>query len=247
MKDNFSAQAVSYAQFRPGYPDALIEYITSFAAEKDAALDLATGNGQVAHKLASHFKKVFATDISEKQLAGALKADNIFYRKEPAEQTSFEDDAFNLITVAQAVHWFDFSIFYKEVYRILKPEGVFAVLGYGLLSTNERTDKILRHYYYDIVGPYWDAERKYIDEGYQTIPFPFKEIETVNWSQSFTWSFEQLAGYLETWSASQHYRKKTGINPLDLIRHELSLVWETTNKQVTFPLLLRVGRPFTKF
>ncbi|RZJ65810.1 MAG: class I SAM-dependent methyltransferase [Flavobacterium sp.] len=247
MKDNFSAQAVSYAQFRPGYPDALIDYITSFVPEKDIALDLATGNGQVAKKLAPHFKKVFATDISEKQLENAAQADNIVYKKEPAEHTSFEDNTFNLITVAQAVHWFDFSVFYKEAYRILKPDGVFAALGYGLFSTNERTDKILRHYYYDIVGPYWDAERKHIDARYRTIPFPFKEIETVDWSESFVWTFEQLTGYLETWSATQHYKKKTGINPVDLIRHELSLVWPTTNMKVTFPLLLRIGRPFTKF
>lgn len=247
MKDNFSAQAVSYAQFRPGYPDALIDYVTSFVSEKKTALDLATGNGQVAVKLAPHFQKVFATDISARQLENAIAAENIVYRQEPAEQTSFEDNTFNLITVAQAVHWFDFSVFYKEVYRILKPDGVFAALGYGLLSTNERTDKILHHFYYDIVGPYWDAERKYIDERYRTIPFPFKEVETVDWSESFVWSVAQLTGYLETWSATQHYMKKTGINPVDLIRHELELVWPTTNMKVTFPLLLRIGRPFTKF
>lgn len=247
MKDNFSAQAVSYAQFRPGYPDALIEYIASFATEKHLALDLATGSGQVAHKLARHFDKVFATDISQKQLAQAAKAENIVYKCEPAESTSFEDNAFDLITVAQAVHWFDFSIFYKEAYRIIKPDGVFAVLGYGLPTTNGRTDKILQHFYRDIVGPYWDAERKFVDEGYRTIPFPFKEIETVDWSESHIWSIEHLTGYLETWSATQHYYKKTGINPVDLIRHELSLVWESTDKRVTFPLLLRIGRPFTKF
>ncbi|NUY81171.1 class I SAM-dependent methyltransferase [Flavobacterium sp. MAH-1] len=247
MKDNFSAQATKYAQNRPQYPQALIDYIASFAQERGKALDLATGNGQVAHKLASKFETVFATDISQKQLDQAEKASNIIYKLERAEQTSFEDNTFDLITVAQAVHWFDFTVFYKEIYRILKPEGVFAILGYGLFSTNERADAIISHFYRDIIGPYWDAERRYVEENYQTIPFPFKEIETITWTNDFEWTTGQLLGYLESWSATQHYKSKTGINPVDLVRGELSLVWEASDKKVHFPLLLRVGRPYTKF
>lgn len=247
MKDNFSAQATKYAQNRPQYPQALIDYIASFARERGKALDLATGNGQVAHKLASKFETVFATDISQKQLDQAERASNIIYKLERAEQTSFEDNTFDLITVAQAVHWFDFTVFYKEIYRILKPEGVFAILGYGLFSTNERADAVISHFYRDIIGPYWDAERRYIEENYQTIPFPFKEIETIPWTNDFEWTTSQLLGYLESWSATQHYKDKTGINPVDLVRGELSLVWEASDKKVHFPLLLRVGRPYTKF
>jgi ubiquinone/menaquinone biosynthesis C-methylase UbiE len=247
MKDNFSTQAPSYAQFRPQYPAEMIEYVVSQVHNKETALDLATGNGQVAKKLSPFFQTVFATDISEKQLQNAETAGNLTYRLESAEQTGFEDNSFDLITVAQAVHWFDFSIFYKEVYRILKPGGIFAIMGYGLFSTNPRTDEILRHFYYDIVGPYWDKERKYIDENYQTIPFPFEEIETQKFINTFTWSIEQLTGYLDTWSATQHYKKKVGIDPVDLIRAELSLVWEKTDKKVAFPQLLRIGRPFRKF
>lgn len=247
MKDNFSAQAKKYAQNRPQYPDALIDYISSFASERHKALDLATGNGQVAQKLSGRFDLVFATDISQKQLDHAVQAPNISYKLEKAEHTSFEDNSFDLITVAQAIHWFDFSIFYKELYRILKPDGVFAVLGYGLFSTNERADKIIRHFYHDIVGPYWDAERRYVEENYETVPFPFKEIETIPWANDFEWTASQLFGYLESWSATQHYKRKTGIDPIDLIRGELSLVWEASDKKVHFPLLLRIGRPYTKF
>lgn len=247
MKDNFSAQATKYAQYRPQYPQALIDYICTFVRTQGKALDLATGNGQVAQKLSTRFQSVYATDISEKQLQNAFKADNITYKLETAEQTSFDDNCFDLITVGQAVHWFDFSIFYKEVYRILKPEGVFAVLGYSLPLTNPRADAVIAHFYNDIIGSYWDSERKLIEENYQTIPFPFKEIETLPWQNEFEWNISQLLGYLESWSATQHYKKKTGINPVDLIRGELSLVWEAGDKKVRFPLLLRIGRPYTKF
>lgn len=247
MKDHFSAQARTYAQHRPHYPQALIDYVCSFVHEPGKALDLATGNGQVARKLSTRFESVYATDISEKQLENAFKAPNIIYKRERAEATSFEDNSFDLITVGQAVHWFDFSIFYKEIYRILKPDGVFAILGYGLLSTNPRADAVISHFYRDIIGPYWDAERRLVEEHYQTIPFPFKEIETLPWQNDFEWTSAELFGYLESWSATQHYKDKTGINPVDLIRGELSLVWEAGDKKVRFPLLLRIGRPYTKF
>lgn len=242
MKDNFSKQAVDYSKFRPQYPEEMIEFIVSFVNNKSTALDVATGNGQVAHKLSTHFKKVFATDISQKQLDNVIQADNIIYSKESAEKTSFENQEFDLIIVAQAVHWFDFELFYKEIYRILKPEGIFAVMGYGLFSTNPDSDKILQHFYYNIVGPYWDAERKYLDESYETIPFPFEEIPAEKFENQFSWTFEALIGYLQTWSSVQHYISKINQNPIDLIYDDLKDSWEKNNPKVTFPLLLRIGK-----
>jgi ubiquinone/menaquinone biosynthesis C-methylase UbiE len=242
MKDNFSTQAQGYSKYRPYYPAEMIAYVASFAENKQSALDVATGNGQVAVELSGYFKQVYATDISEKQLENALQKDNITYIKERAEQTSFADKQFDLITVAQAIHWFDFDAFYKEVYRILKPDGIFAVLGYGLFNVTGEAEKLLEHFYYDITGPYWDAERRYLDENYTTIPFPFEEIEVEQFTNEFTWTFEQLTGYLETWSAVQHYIKNNGTNPVDLIRDELKEYWEKGDRKVTFPLLLRIGK-----
>lgn len=242
MKDNFSKQASGYSKFRPQYPDELIRYIVSFVKNKSLALDVATGNGQVAYKLSAFFDTVYGIDISQNQLDNAIQADNIIYKVSPAEKTTFGDQKFDLITVAQAVHWFDFDSFYKEVYRILKPDGIFAVLGYGLFSTNVDSDKILRDFYYSIVGPYWDAERRYLDENYLTIPFPFEEQVVEKFENQLEWTFEELAGYLETWSATQHYISKNNQNPIDLIRDELQTSWEKSNKKVCFPLLLRIGK-----
>jgi len=243
MKDNFSAQAKDYSKFRPTYPSEMIKYIVSFVKDKDTALDVATGNGQLAKELAKYFSQVYATDMSEKQIENAEKADNITYKVEPAEKTDFEDKSFGLITVAQAIHWFDFDAFYKEVKRLLKPDGIFAVLGYGLFQTNEHSHEILSHFYHDIIGPYWDAERRYLDDNYETIPFPFDEFKVKKFEANFEWDIEQLTGYLETWSAVQHYRKKNNNeNPVDLIRKELKESWLKNDKKVTFPLLLRVGQ-----
>lgn len=242
MKDNFSKQASEYSKFRPQYPDEMIAYIVSFVSNKAVALDIATGNGQVAHKLSAYFEAVYATDISENQLKNAVPADNIIYKKESAEKTTFKDQQFDLITVAQAIHWFDFDPFYKEIYRILKPDGFFAVLGYGLFSTNPDSDKIIQNYYHTIVGPYWDAERIYLDENYETIPFPFEEVKTEKFQNELVWSFDQLIGYLQTWSATQHYIDINNQNPIDLIHDDLKISWEKGDKKVIFPLLLRIGK-----
>lgn len=242
MKDNFSKQANEYSKFRPHYPDEMIEYIVSFAKNKFEALDIATGNGQVANKLSNYFDKVYATDISENQLKNAIQQQNIIYQKESAEETSFDYNQFDLITVAQALHWFDFDKFYTEINRILKPDGIFAVLGYGLFHSNPDSDKILQHFYHDITGIYWDKERKYLDENYETIPFPLEEFEVKSFKNEFTWTFEQLVGYLNTWSAAQHYITKNNQNPIDLIYDDLRISWEKGDKKVTFPLLLRIGK-----
>ena len=243
MKDNFSTQASEYSKFRPDYPDELVEHIISQVSNKGEALDVATGNGQLAQKLSKYFETVYATDISEKQLENAIKSKNIIYKLLPAEKTDFSDNKFDLITVAQAIHWFDFHQFYKEVYRVLKPDGIFAVLGYGLFTTNPDSDEILSDFYHNITGPYWDQERKYLDENYETIPFPFDEMESEKFENNFIWTFEQLIGYLETWSAVQHYKNKNNNeNPLDLIREKLQKTWKNSNKKVTFPLLLRIGK-----
>src|SRR2546428_4753450 len=172
MKDNFSKHSESYAQFRPTYPSELFNFLDEIVPEKRNAWDCGTGNGQVATELAKQFEHVYASDISEEQIANAVKKNNIEYKVEPAEKTSFQPEFFDLITIAQAIHWFDFEEFYKEVNRVLKPNGVIAVIGYYLTNIDPDTDKIIHHFYKNILSSYWDAERRYIDELYQTIPFP---------------------------------------------------------------------------
>lgn len=242
MKDYFSGQSSEYSKFRPNYPDEMIEKILALVKNREIALDVATGNGQVASKLAPFFQTVFGTDISENQLLQAPQMENVIYKKMPAEITDFTARQFDLITVAQAIHWFDFDVFYKEVYRTLKPDGIFAILGYGFFSTNEDSDKILWELYEDIVGPYWYPERRYLTEGYQTIPFPLDELVNEKFSNEYTWSFEQLIGYLETWSATANYKAQHYENPIDLVYDRLKISWEKGDKKVAFPMFLRVGK-----
>lgn len=86
------------------------------------------------------------TVISESQLKQAIRKNNIRYTQQPAENTGFPNDYFDLVTVAQTIHWFDISQFYKEVKRVLKPTGYIAILGYSLFRSNEETEKVIEHF-----------------------------------------------------------------------------------------------------
>src|SRR5579859_6423418 len=210
MKDNFSTKADDYARFRPSYPQALFDFLLSLVPRREHAWDCGTGNGQVAVALAPFFARVDATDISSAQLKNAMVHERIEYSVQAAEKTSFPDDYFDLITVAQAIHWFDFAAFYREVDRTIRDGGVLAVIGYDLIRISPAVDAVLDGFYRDVVGPFWDKERKYIDEQYRTIPFPYADIAVPVFANPVEWSFEHLIGYISTWSAVKHYQREKG-------------------------------------
>lgn len=243
MKDNFSTQASHYARFRPTYPPELIAHLAAAVPARGAAWDCGTGNGQVALLLAEHFESVYATDISAKQLNEAPAHPRIRYAVEPAEACQAPDGSFDLIVVAQAIHWFDFGRFYAEVGRLLRPGGLLAVVGYGLFHTDSTgVDAVIRRFYTAVIGKYWDPERRYVDEEYRTIPFPFREIALPEFAMAYRWTVDDLLGYLGTWSAMQHYRKAEGEDPVAGIEAELRAAWGRAEvRAVRFPLLLRVG------
>jgi len=123
--DLFSEKSDLYAQARPQYPQALFDFLSSCVVHHGSVWDCATGNGQAAVGLAKLFVHVQATDMSEQQIAHALTAENITYSVQSAERTNFADQQFDLITVAQALHWFDFEKFWPEVLRVLNPAECF--------------------------------------------------------------------------------------------------------------------------
>ena len=243
MKDNFSTGADKYAKYRPTYPNLFFHFLKGMHAGSQNAWDCATGTGQVAASLSAQFDHVFATDISQSQISQAPRLSNIVYSVQPAESTNFPDNFFDLITVAQAVHWFDFEKFFAEVKRTGRDNGLLVILGYTKIQVEEAIDQVIAEFYTQVVGPFWDGERKYVDENYLTIPFPFEEIKMPTFANQFLWDFDQLIGYLGTWSAVSHYKKAKGTNPINLIEGKLKKLWGPHEQlAVHFPLLLRVGR-----
>lgn len=243
-KDLFSEQSAEYARFRPTYPGVLIESFLPFVKEKHVAWDCATGNGQAAVLLAEYFEKVEATDISDAQLENAKPHPKVHYSNVPAEKTDFRDQTFDLITVAQAYHWLQFEEFHKEVTRVSKPEGIIAVWAYGLVRCDDKEiNKMIKNFYTGTTGPYWDPERKYVDEKYESVPFPYEVLVSSNFDIHYQWDINQLCGYLNSWSSVRNFIKKENSNPVDLFRIALNEVWkEKSSKQFTFPIFLKAGK-----
>ena len=243
MKDNFSTQSDKYAKFRPSYPSEFFDFLNSVITKKENAWDCGTGSGQVAFELAKTFDNIYATDISQSQIDNARQSAKIEYSVQPAEKTNFAENTFDLIIVAQAIHWFDFEKFYAEVKRTAKENAKLCVVGYGLLEITPEIDFVIRDFYTKVIGEYWDKERKYVDENYTTIPIPFKEIQVPKFENKHEWNLKHLVGYLNTWSAVKHYIKKNNHNPIEELEIKLKKTWNIgESKIVKFPILLRIGQ-----
>jgi ubiquinone/menaquinone biosynthesis C-methylase UbiE len=241
--DNFSSGAASYVANRPESPEEIFDFLYDNVAAFDTAWDCGTGNGQVAVKLATRFGKVYGTDISNDQLQHAAQRDNITYLQERAEQTSIPDSSIDLVTVGQAIHWFDFDSFYKEVRRVARPGALVAAWTYSTPLLSPTVNKVMNLFYNDITGPYWDKERRYVDEGYRTITFPFAEIPAPEFKIVKMYTMQQLIGYLQTWSGVKHYIAKKGEDPISLIADDLAKAWGSEEKiQIYWPVHIRAGR-----
>jgi SAM-dependent methyltransferase len=259
FKDHFSHGSADYARGRPEYPEALFDFLANLPAARDAAWDCGTGTGQAARSLAARFRTVAATDASASQAAmaeretrsrasspasPAARPDRIVYAAAPAERVPLRDASIDLITVAQALHWFDFPAFFAESRRVLRPGGILAAWCYGNCSVTPAVDKAYARLYADIVGPYWPPERAHIENGYASIPFPFAPLPCPVFAMEARWDLEAFQAYLETWSAVKYYRKDKGADPMALVRGDLERAWGGGGERrlITWPLILKAGR-----
>lgn len=243
FRDHFSGAPAEYAAFRPRYPDALFRALARLAPGRELAWDCATGSGQAALGLAPYFRRVVATDASAAQLRAAEPHERVEYRLAVAEHGGLEDASVHLLTVAQALHWFDLEAFYREARRVLAPGGVLAAWCYGLLRVHPEVDPLLERFYTEEVGPYWPPERALVDAGYAGLPFPFRELEVPRVSLEQEMTLWALAGYLRTWSAVQRYRAARGSDPVAPLLEALASWWGEPEqaRRVEWPLHVRAG------
>ena len=241
--DRFSDKSGFYKKYRPDYPAEMLEEIINLVEKRSCSWDCGTGNGQVARILARYFDKVHASDISKEQIDQAYTSANIEYHVRRAEESGFEPDSFNLITVAQALHWFDTDAFFKEVRRVAAPGAILAAWGYGLLRFGDQTDELINDFYLNTVGPYWDPQRKHVEDGYRRIEFPFKEIMLNRKYEILTeFNRESFIGYLATWSSVRNYIAEKGFDPVEGLKKRLATLWpEDIIKTASFPVFYRIG------
>jgi ubiquinone/menaquinone biosynthesis C-methylase UbiE len=243
--DHFSSVAGRYAGFRPSYPAALFDYLATIVPTDSAVWECACGSGQATVDLAARFQKVFATDASPEQVGSAPARPNIQYSVALAEQSGLPSASVRLITVAQALHWFDFNRFFAEAKRVLMANGVLAAWAYGVNGVEgAEINQLVQDFYSNVVGPFWPPERKFVEDGYRTISFPFNEVAPPAFRMETRWTMEQLLGYFSTWSATNAFIKSTGRDPLPAFAAGLQRLWPDANspRLITWPLSVRIGR-----
>ncbi len=242
FKDHFSQQSAAYRRFRPEYPAELFEWLAASAPGRGLAVDVATGSGQAAVALAGHFEKVVATEPSAAQLGQAPAHPRVEYRREAAESISAAAASADLLTAAQAAHWFDWPLFTREAIRVLRPGGVLAFWTYGGCHVTPGIDRLVADFSRDVVGPYWPRERRHVEEGYRDLVAPMPVLEAPAFEMQTRWDAAAMLGYLDTWSAVRRCRARSGRDPLDLLVQPLSAAWGEGERDMRWPLVIRAHR-----
>ncbi len=243
FKDHFSGHSADYQRYRPHYPDELFRFLAESSREHNTAWDAGTGNGQGAVRLADYFTDVLATDPSANQIADAIPHPRVTYHVSRAEQCPAASHSLDLITVAQALHWFDFDAFFSEAQRVIKPGGLLAAWTYGLAQVDEEVDRVVHEFYRTEIDAYWPPERRFVEEKYSTITFPFEEIDCPKLQTTMAYTLDDYMGYLNTWSAVKKYQAAKGRNPLTTIEKAMHKAWGSPGdvKTVWWPIYMRAG------
>lgn len=239
----FSTLSSQYSQWRPQYPPALFRHLSALCSSRERAWDCATGNGQAAVDLAKEFAQVEATDVSAEQIAVAMSSERVHYSVQPAEKTCFPDNHFDLITVAQALHWFDHTRFWPEVHRVLRPHGVFAAWAYIWPHVTPQIDAIVTNEFLTVIAPYWSSKNQLAWNGYRELNWPFLELPAPAIEFSCNWSCNQFLSYVRTWSATNRCIERNGEDFFRNFEMALHEVWdEGTTQTVNMDFCCRLGR-----
>lgn len=242
--DHFSQQADFYAQYRPTYPEALYDWLLDLQPDARLVWDVGTGNGQAALALAKRFPQVWATDLSEAQLAKAPAKSNLRYSACAAHDSPLPNDAADLITIAQALHWFAEETFFEEIRRVAKAGAYCVAWTYALPSITPAVDALLAHYFHSVVGAFWPPQRRHVDEQYARILFPFERISAPAFQIERQWTLDQFLGYLRSWSATQRYVRQKGADPVAAQQASFQDAWgdRTASRSIRWPVTVLAGQ-----
>jgi len=132
--ERFTSRVDDYVRYRPGYPPEIVERLRCVAGltAADAVADLGAGTGIFTALLLPYAGRVYAVEPNAAMRAAAEarlgRAANFTAVAAPAEATTLPDASVDLVTAAQAFHWFDAAAVGRECRRILRPGGLVALV-----------------------------------------------------------------------------------------------------------------------
>ncbi len=240
----FDSRSKEYATFRPTYPTELLQSLSALATNKSLALDVGCGTGQLTTLLSPYFDQVIGIDSSSKQLEQAKQAPNVKYHHQEAEKLCIPDDSVDLISVAQAAHWFDLDNFYQEALRVAKPNAILALVSYGVPYIQDPINTTFQQGYWQDTYEYWPSERKHVETGYRDLYFPFKELRLPNVRYQKEMYVEEFIMYIKTWTSYKKAEKtQEGLKRFNSFFKRLNKVWpENEAKEVIWPISIKAAR-----
>jgi SAM-dependent methyltransferase len=255
FEDHFGGHAAAYAAGRPTYPGALYDALAELAPGRALAWDVATGNGQAAVALAERFDRVIASDASADQLEQATRHPRVTYVPARAETSPPAAAGADLITIAQALHWFAGPDFDAVVRRTIRPGGIVAAWSYGRCTIDRATapeiDAAVDDLHDRIVGPWWPARRAHVLNGYRDLDLPGEPVELPPVDMVVSWTLPRLLAYVGTWSATRRCRDAAvaghadaPADPVAAIRDRLEAAWGDPGvvRTVRWPLAVLARR-----
>ncbi len=245
----FGQQAETYAAARPGYPDALYDWILAKAPGRDLVWDAGTGSGQAARSLVQRFARVHATDNSAAMLKQAQAHPSIAYHVADARASGLPDGCADAVCAATAVHWFAGEAFWAEVARVMRPDGLFCAWTYQLPrietasgrsgSADDFLPRVL-----ELIDPYWAEGNRICQAGYSAdnLHCPFTPVPTPDFSERTEWRAEQLAGFARSWSAHLRARQDGLETALDALEAAFLAVHGGGTVDVVLPISAYAAR-----
>ncbi len=241
--DHFSSVSSTYSEYRPGYPGALFDWIATQAPRDALVWDCAAGSGQATVELARRFERVIATDASADQVAHAPTHPHVTWGVARAEASGLDPVSVDVVTIAQALHWFDVDAFWSEVRRVAKPGALVVAWTYAHHETGDAAiDRVMHDFARGTLGPWWPANRAHVDDHYATLPFPFARVDTPTFEMGVSWSLQQVLGYVRSWSATAAYVVAKSVDPVVALDQALRPRWGDARRGVRWPLTVLAGR-----
>lgn len=232
----------NYARSRPTYPEELAKALSELAPETTHALDVGCGTGQLTLLLSDHFTQVVGCDVSFDQIQNTQRRPNMHFCEGGAEALPVPHKSMDLVTAAQAAHWFDLDAFYKEVFRVLVSDGVLALITYGVLEVEGKASKRVNDFYWNEIHKFWPKGREHVENGYRDFSFPFEPLRVPKLEIKREWSLDHFCNYLKTWSA---YKRSVDAGEGDLVENlktDLRDILGEEPIKVSWPISVRAGR-----